>query len=95
MASSAELRADPLYAVLIPLLAEQLGVVEDVLRPETRLYHDLDVAEDDWEKLLQLLGRTFGVNLTALNGELHWPTGRSFWSRLAHPAGNDYFPLTV
>jgi hypothetical protein len=87
--------SDPLYAVLIPLLAEQLGVSRDVLRPDTRLYHDLNVTGEDWEALLQLLGKTFGVNLTALNGEIHWPTKRSFWSIMAYPVGRDYFPITV
>jgi hypothetical protein len=88
-------RPDPLYAVLIPLLAEQLDVAPEALTAETRLYHDLDVQADDWEELLQLLGRTFDVDLTALNGEYHWPTKQNFWSHMANPAGSEYFPITV
>ena len=95
MADRAEPKPDPLYAVLIPLLAEQLDVTAETLTPATRLFHDLDLDADGWEELLQLLGRTFGVNLTALNGEYHWPTARSFWERIAIPAGRDYFPITV
>lgn len=95
MTSGTHFRSDPLYAVLIPLLAEELDVAEDALQPDTRLYHDLAVGGHGWEKLLQRLGRTFGVNLTALNGELHWPTERSFWTSIAQAAGEDYFPITV
>jgi hypothetical protein len=95
MADRAEPKPDPLYAVLIPLLAEQLDVTAETLTPATRLYHDLDLDADGWEELLQLLGRTFDVNLTALNGEYHWPTKRSFWEHIAAPRSRDYFPITV
>ena len=95
MADHPRPKPDPLYAVLIPLLAEQLDVAPEALTPATRLYHDLDLDADGWEVLLQLLGRTFSVNLTALNDEFHWPTKRSFWEQIAAPRGHDYFPITV
>lgn len=86
---------DPLDAVLIPLLADELNVAPALLRPEARLYHDLDVSGEKMERLFQRLGRTFGVNLTALNENMHWPTGKSSWSPLDEPIGDIFFPITV